>query len=222
MVLGSAAAVQHHLRQQDLGLHHADIGGALHPAAPLLRIGVHATAFDQHAAVPVLGVHHAIGGAAQPLRRLPVVALHADPFGQADAEIERRHQVARGGRLLEPLARADRVLGSPPWPLQQQVGKVDPRRLVTRLGGDAEPVRRLLGVARHAGAGQVQHAEGTRAAAMAGFRRAAEPHRRLGVVRRQLAALGVEVADRRRRLRIARERRAAQPRFALDRVGRDA
>ena len=39
------------------------------PAASLLRIGVDAAAFDQHAAIPVLRVHHTIGGTAQPFAR---------------------------------------------------------------------------------------------------------------------------------------------------------
>ncbi len=107
---GAAAAGQHHLGQHDLGLDHADVGGALDPGAALLGIGVHAAALDQHAAIPVLRVHHAVGGAAQPFGRLAVVALDADAFGQADAEIERRDQVAGRRRLLEPLARVDRVV----------------------------------------------------------------------------------------------------------------
>ena len=90
--------------------------------------------------------------------RLAVVAFDADALGQADAEIERRDQIAGRGRLLEPLAGAHGVVRAAAA-LQQQVGEVDPRARVARLRRDAEPARRFLGVARHAGAGQVQQAQ---------------------------------------------------------------
>ena len=160
VVARAAAAVHHHLAERHLGIDHADLGGARDPGAALLRVGLQAAALDQHAAVPVLRVHHAVRGAAQPVRRLAVVALDADALGQADAEIERRHQIARPGGLLEPLARAreiglDAARRARDWRGRRARPSCRPRR-------SAEPARRLLRIARHAGTGQIQHAERAR------------------------------------------------------------
>ena len=93
--------------------------------------------------------------------------------------------------------------------------------LVAALGGMAEPARRLLRVALHAGAGQVEQAERAGRRGVAGGGGTAVPARRLGVVRRQVAAAGIKVTDQRRRLRVAAECRAAQPGLAARGVALD-
>ena len=184
-------------------------------ARPSSRIGVHAAPFDQHAAVPVLRVHHAIGGAAQPFGRLAVVALDADAFGQADAEIERRHQVAGGGGLLEPLAGADRVVGAAlaaaaaGWRDRPAPSGRPPR---PRRGTSWPPPRRPAARRRRSGAACPAPAPPPRWPASAARRNHIAAS---AIVRRQLAALGVEVADHRRRLRDRRPARRGAARTRL-------
>src|SRR6185437_1763302 len=94
VVARAATAVHQHLSERDLCIHHAGLGGAADPGARLHRIALEPAPLGEHAAIPVLRIDDALGGAAQPERRLAFIALDADPLGKADAEIERRHQIA--------------------------------------------------------------------------------------------------------------------------------
>ena len=170
------------------------VGGLGDPDSSFHRVGVHAAAFNQHAAIPILRVHNAFGRAAQPFGCLAVVALDADAFCKADAEVERGDQVARLGCLLEPFTGADGILFIA-VPAQQQIAEIDMGTGIACLGCDAEQFRGFILVTRDTGAGQIEHAQGTRGAAVIGVHRAAEPHRGLGVVRGQIATFGVDIAD---------------------------
>ena len=110
MILWSADAVQRHVGQHDLRLDHPDIRGGGYPGTSLLGVLFHAAAFDQHAAVPILRVDHAVRCSTQPLRGFLVVPFHANTFGQTDAEVERGDQVTGFRRLLEPFPCVDRIL----------------------------------------------------------------------------------------------------------------
>src|SRR6266702_2982689 len=101
-IAGPAGAGQHHLAERDLSVHHADLGRARDPSAPFCEIAVHASSLDQDAAIPELRVRHSVGGFAQPQRRLPVVARHANTMRQTDGTIVRSYRITRCRRQLEP------------------------------------------------------------------------------------------------------------------------
>ncbi len=124
MVFGPAASGKQHVRQHDLGFDHADLSRLGDPEPAFLRVGVHASTFDEHAAVPVLRIDDAICRPAEPFGGLAVVTLNADAFGQANAEVEGGDEVAGFSRLLEPLAGADLIL-LVAVPAQQQVSEID-------------------------------------------------------------------------------------------------
>jgi hypothetical protein len=92
--LWRADPVQVHVSQHDLRVDHADIRRGGNPDASLLGVALHAAAFDQHAAVPILCVNDAVGRPAQPLRGFLLVPFDTDTFGQTNAEVERGDQIA--------------------------------------------------------------------------------------------------------------------------------
>ncbi|OIQ72013.1 hypothetical protein GALL_463690 [mine drainage metagenome] len=184
VVFRAAAPGQHHVRQHHLGFDHADFGGLGDPDAAFFGVGVHAAAFDQHAAVPILCVDHAVGGAAQPFGGLSVIAFDAHTLREADAEVEGGDQVARCSGLFEPGAGADLVLFVA-MPAQQQVAQIDIGAGIARLCGHTEQLGGFFLVALHTRARQIQHAQRPGGAFVASVRPAAEPHRGFRIVRRQ-------------------------------------
>ena len=116
--------------------------GALDPAAPVHRVLVEATPFQQHPAIPVLRVDDAVGGAAQPLGRLAFVALHADALGQADARNyrprpgRRRRRPVRTTRWRDARPPQSRHRPAPDWPGHCRTPHRRPRR---RCGTSARP-----------------------------------------------------------------------------------
>ena len=66
------------------------------------EIGRYAASRSQHAAIHQLRLGHALGGAAQPVCRLLLVALDAEALLETDPEVEGGDEVARGGGLREP------------------------------------------------------------------------------------------------------------------------
>ena len=216
------ASRDQHLAIQRLGVRHAALGGARDPALPFGRVGIEAAPLDQHPSVPVLGVDDSVGGAAEPEQGTPVVALDADAFGEADAEIERADQVAGARRTLEGGAGQHLVAVGAGAAADHEIGEIEHAGRIAALGGPTEPARRLVRVAADAGAGQRQEAERAARRGVAARGGATVPERRLGVVRRQFAAARIEVADQGGGFRVAAERRPPEPALALGEVARQA
>ena len=89
------------------------------------------------------------------MRRLLRVGLDTDPLVEAEPEIERGDQVAGGGGLFEPMrdpAPVFRTAGA----VEHEIGEIDLRGRVAGFAGDPQPARRLVGIRRHPGAGQIQ------------------------------------------------------------------
>ena len=82
-VLRAAPAVQHHLRERDLGILHPGLARAGEPTPGLLEIGRHAAPLHEHPAIDILRLSHTLGRLAQPMSGLLLVALHADTLGEA-------------------------------------------------------------------------------------------------------------------------------------------
>ena len=99
-----------------------------------------------------MGFHHALGCAAQPLRRLLFVLLDPYSFDQADGQIIGTDEIAPMPSLPEPFCNAAQVLRSASTS-QYEIGQVHLRSLIARLGRDAQPTRRLLTIVRDAGTG---------------------------------------------------------------------
>src|SRR5262245_63444089 len=119
----TAAAVDEHLAELNLGVCQARVRGARHPGAGFDCIYGNAAAFEQHAAVPVLGCRDSLRGTAKPLRSFGVVTLHADAFSETDGKIEGSNEIACFGRALEPMARLGLLLGRAA-PLEHEVRKI--------------------------------------------------------------------------------------------------
>ena len=66
MVRLAATAVNKHFSKQNLGVHNPGVCGTCHPGATFRRICRDAAAFEQHAAIPVLGGRDALCSAAEP------------------------------------------------------------------------------------------------------------------------------------------------------------
>ena len=154
-VARAAAAVDHHLRERHLRLAQTRRGRARDPGARCFRIRRDAVPVGQHPAVHVLRLRHALGGAAQPVRRLLRIGLDTDALVEAEPEVERGDQIAGGGSLLEPMRNLCRVLGIPSA-VEHEIGEVDLRSPVAGFARDPQPACRLVGVRRHSGAGQIQ------------------------------------------------------------------
>src|SRR5258708_29185311 len=93
-----------------------------------------------------------------------------------------------------------------------EIGKVRPGLRVAGFGGDTEPVRRFIRIARDSSPGQIEQAECPRCCPVTSLRGAAIPNRRLRMIRGEcLTTPGVKVAYPRRRFWIPSHRSSAQP-----------
>ena len=110
MIARHAAAAHMELRERHLRLGHTGLGGAGKPGGSLGVVLCHAAALGEHAAVPILCVHHALSRAPQPEGGALVVARHADALGEADRVVERADQVALLGRAFEPFVHGRRLM----------------------------------------------------------------------------------------------------------------
>ena len=77
------------------------------------------------------------------------------PLSRQSPEVERGDEIAGGGGLFEPMRDPCRVFRTA-RAVEHEIGEVDLRGGVAGFAGDPQPARRLVGVRRHAGAGQIE------------------------------------------------------------------
>src|ERR1700733_7325167 len=144
MVARHATAIYVVLGKGHLSFRQTGLGGASEPNGGLGVVMRHAVAVGEHAAVPILRIHHALSRTFEPERGALVVARHADTLSKADRVIERADQVALLGSALEPLVQGWWwIVGQGGYrPRLQQRREIGLGRRVAGVGGALEPVRR--------------------------------------------------------------------------------
>jgi hypothetical protein len=216
-VRGTTAAIRHHLGNCDLGLWHPSFGRSGKPGSRLSQIALHAVTFDEHPAVDILCIYHAVSRAPQPLRGQLFVALDPDASGQADAQIESGYQITGLCCLLEPLRNNCPVVCGTLL-RQQQVRQICLRTSIPFLCGNAQPVRGLNLILNNAGAGEIECSQRAGGKLMPSFRSAAIPDRGLSVIWRHRPFLRVKITNECCCVWVACPRSAANPRFSVFRV----
>src|SRR5829696_4563321 len=87
MISFAATAVNEHLAQQNLGVHHSRACSAADPLTAFSGVCGHAATFDQRAPVPVLSARDTLGRAVKPQGSFSVIGAQRRCLGETDPEV---------------------------------------------------------------------------------------------------------------------------------------